>query len=375
MVNKYAHVTGGADRICIELARALRSAGHEVAFLSTESERNLVRHGRFIPLAVTHSSKQMLSPRKQIGVAACAFWNPAAARAMNELLASFRPDIVHAHKLYPQLSVAPLVIAARRKLPVVQTLHDYELVAASSSDHLGGWLDRAESRLSYRFLNSATFPIRHSVHRRCITMSVAVSRFIARCYARNGMPAVVIPNFTEQPDSLPAPFADRFGIAFVGALFPEKGVLDVLRLAQALPEVPITVVGEGPLSPAVEKAARDLPNLVAAGRKTPEEARSVVGSSRVLVMPSKWEEPGGLVALEAMAVGTPVAAYPRGGLADYVSDAGGGRVVAESVQALVRVCVELHGESRVWETLSLQGRKAVAERHSPEAHARKIVEV
>ena len=65
---------------------------------------------------------------------------------MRRLIERFRPQVVHAHKLYPQLSGAPVIAAARAKLPIVQTLHDYEFLAASYLDHRGRWIDRDESR-------------------------------------------------------------------------------------------------------------------------------------------------------------------------------------------------------------------------------------
>jgi glycosyltransferase involved in cell wall biosynthesis len=376
IVNKYAYVTGGADRHCLELARALRSAGHDVAFLSTASDRNLDNRGRFVRLSVTHFSREALPAREQAAVAARTFWNPEAAAAMRDLLDSFRPAVVHAHKLYPQLSVAPLVVAVRRKVPIVQTLHDYELMAASSIDHRGRWRDRSESRFAFRFLNSATYPIRRWVHRRCITVSIAVSRYVARCYAAHGMSTTTIPNFTDEVDSGGAiSFADRSGVAFVGRLTPEKGILDLLGLASLVPDIRITVVGEGPLRDAVEERSRRLPNLFFAGHKTPLETRSLLEASRVLVVPSKWEEPAPLVGLEAMAVGTPLVAYPRGGLAEYVDDAGAGEVVEESVPALARACASLHEDSARWETLSGRGRQAVARTHSPEEYVRRVTEV
>ena len=70
---------------------------------------------------------------------------------MERLVREFRPDVVHAHKLYPQLSVAPVVVAARHRVPVVQTLHDFELVSASLLDVRGGRLDRDETDFASDF--------------------------------------------------------------------------------------------------------------------------------------------------------------------------------------------------------------------------------
>ena len=145
IVNKYLHVTGGADRHCRGLAEILEERGHEVVFLTTEGTDAPDRAAVTIPTSVTHDSRAALSMAEQARAAARSLWNPDAAAAMRRLIAEYRPDVVHAHKLYPQLSVAPLVEAARARIPIVQTLHDFELIAASALDARGGWRDLDET--------------------------------------------------------------------------------------------------------------------------------------------------------------------------------------------------------------------------------------
>jgi glycosyltransferase involved in cell wall biosynthesis len=82
-------------------------------------------------------------------------------------------------------------------------------------------------------------------------------------------------------------------------------------------------------------------------------------------MPSMWQEPGPLVALEAMAAGTPIVAYASGGLAEYVRDAHAGVVVPPNVDALIAAVVDLHECPQRWRELSSCAGKAIQERHSP----------
>ena len=86
-------------------------------------------------------------------------------------------------------------------------------------------------------------------------------------------------------------------------------------------------------------------------------------------MPSRWQEPGGIAALEAMSVGTPVVAYASGGLAEYVGDLGGGRVIEPDAAALARECEALHRDRGAWDELSARGAAGVAGKHSPEQYA------
>jgi glycosyltransferase involved in cell wall biosynthesis len=373
IVNNFAYVTGGADHHCFALARALRDRAHEVAFLSTTGTTNEETQGEFVSCSVTNLTRDDLSAPQRLGVAARAVWNPEAAAALRRLLRSFRPDVVHLHKLYPQLSIAPAVLAARA-VPVVQTLHDYELVAASPFDHDGGRVDRHENRLSYRLLNTATYPLRRHVHARLVDRFVAVSDTIADSHAKRGLAATVLPNFAEAEgtEGSIASARDREGVLFAGRLSGEKGVGDVLELARRLPDTSVTVAGDGPLADRVADEAVQLANLSFVGYLDRPALLERMRSARLVVSPSRWQEPGGLVALEAMSVGTPVVGYDRGGLAEYVRRAQAGVLVEPDVAKLADACRDLQGDPQRWQQLSQAGPLAIAGPYSAERHVTRL---
>jgi glycosyltransferase involved in cell wall biosynthesis len=375
LVNKFARITGGADVHCLWLADALRERGHEVQLLSTSSEENIEREGAFVRPSVTHSSRGDVPIRSQPGVVGRALWNREVATASRRLLADWRPDVVHAHKLYPQLSVAPIVEAARAGVPIVQTLHDFELVSAGALDARGGWRDADEPRMSYRALNTATMPLRRHVHVRRVTAFVAVSRFVARVYRQHGIEATVLPNFVPSSSTPPEPFVSRSGIAFVGRLTAEKGIRDVLLLAAALPDVPVTIVGTGALEHEARSVAARLPNIVLTGFVPPSEVSRIVSHARLVVLPSLCHEAAGLVALEAMVAGTPVVAYSSGGLAEYVGDAGCGLVVPRDPVTLATACGRLLADEPAWSVMSQQGLGAARTTHSSDRYVTRLLEV
>jgi glycosyltransferase involved in cell wall biosynthesis len=365
LVNKYARLTGGADVHCLELAKGLRERGHEVALLSTADERNLDQHGIFVPPTVTNDTRENITGARAVATARRALWNTNVAVAARDLIASFRPDIMHLHKLYPQLSVAPVVVASELGVPLVQTIHDYEFISASPLDDTGGWHDRHEERLAYRVLNTLLYGIKRLVHSPRVGSWVSVSRAMGHAYAERGISTTVIPHFTAPFDENLPKFTDRVGILFVGRLSEEKGLRHVLSLpSQLTDDLPIMVAGDGPLADEIQCAAQSFSSLTYLGKLDRTAVVRQLASARLVIMPSLWQEPAGLVALEAMAAGTPLIAYDSGGLAEYVTDAAAGMIVAPSATLLAEAITSLYNDRETWEKFSQDARKAALRDHT-----------
>ena len=154
------------------------------------------------------------------------------------------------------------------------------------------------------------------------SVNVCCSRALAQ---RLGAPSRVIGN----------PFNDRiFGdshlprdrdLIFVGRLIPEKGAdlllesLARLRERQICPSA--TIVGDGPQRQELQRQALAFglrEQVQFAGAVTGEALAHLLNRHRVIVVPSRWEEPFGIVALEGLACGCMVVASDGGGLPDAV---------------------------------------------------------
>ena len=364
LVNNYARVTGGADIHCLDLAKGLRERGHEVAFIATANKRNVDQQGVFVPTIVTRETRSEMTGARAAQVACRSIWNPSTAAATKKLLGSFRADIVHAHKLYPQLSVAPIVVAASRRIPIVQTVHDYEFISASSIDDTGSWRDQNEDRVAYRALNTALFGVKRLLHIPRIDRWISVSRSTASAYLEHGINTTVLPNFTGPLVGALPRFEERKGILFIGRLAEEKGIRHILDLPIHLPKHPITIAGDGPLASEVEHAAHMFSNLTYLGKLDSEAVARQIASARLVVMPSQWREPGPLAALEAMAAGTPLIAYDNGGLAEYVLDAGAGVVIAPSTASMADAISSIYNDRTCWESFSANACDAIQRQHT-----------
>jgi glycosyltransferase involved in cell wall biosynthesis len=103
---------------------------------------------------------------------------------------------------------------------------------------------------------------------------------------------------------------------FVGRLEEDKGV-DLLLAAAREANVPVRVIGGGPLA---GKLAGIYPEAEFTGWKGANEMHALVRDARALVMPSRYREPFGLVAFEALASGLPVVVSSFAMIAGELSD-------------------------------------------------------
>ena len=150
---------------------------------------------------------------------------------------------------------------------------------------------------------------------------VAVSRAMATAWQHAVSPAVILNGVDTARWSFGA---GGPGAVWSGRIVPEKApheAIDAARLAGLPIQLAGPVLHRGYFEQ--EIALRLGPDVEYVGHLDHETLCRVVGASRVALVTPRWDEPYGLVAAEAMSCGTPVAAYPRGGLVEIVtSDSG-----------------------------------------------------
>jgi len=136
-------------------------------------------------------------------------------------------------------------------------------------------------------------------------------------------------------------------LIFAGRLVSDKGV-DVLLRAVGLMKkkgktVLVTVAGEGPEKDKLQALAAELgiaEQIDFTGERRPEELSGLFNMHRLMVMPSRWQEPFGVAALEGIACGCVVVGTGTGGLAEAIGPCGK-TVVPEDAEALCGAIEEL----------------------------------
>ena len=115
-------------------------------------------------------------------------------------------------------------------------------------------------------------------------------------------------------------------LIFVGRLVSDKGVSLLLDAMQRLETKPrLTIVGDGPERANLERQVADLqlqPQVQFVGAQRGEALAQFLRQHEILVVPSLWEEPFGIVALEGIACGCVVIGSAGGGLAEAIGPCG-----------------------------------------------------
>lgn len=279
---------GGMESHTWTLARGLRARGHDVRVHAGAGSDPALGDVQILDEQPLRLSEQA---RGDVSMPAEAFMRDhhAYQHLMLRLAADRSLDVVHNNSLH----YLPVAMADTLHCPVVTTLHTPPTP----------WLESAATGKS----NRTTF--------------VAVSPHTAQRWSERVLVDRVIANGIDL-DRWPAgPGGGGFAV-WSGRLVPEKGAhLAVLAAAEA--GVPLVLAGPAPddvylrdvLRPLLGRGARWTGHLDQAA------LAGLVGSASVAVVTPCWDEPYGLVIAEAMATGTPVAAFARGAVPGLVTAA------------------------------------------------------
>jgi glycosyltransferase involved in cell wall biosynthesis len=178
---------------------------------------------------------------------------------------------------------------------------------------------------------------------------ICVSETLAAAVREAGVEAVVIPNGVRVPEEVGPP-AQPAEVLYVGRLSPEK---NIDTLVEAVGDLNLVVVGDGPLRDRVPNALGAVPHA---------EVERRLERASVVVAPCE-REGFGLAAAEAMAFGRPVVAAAGGALLDLVSDGETGFLVPPRDAPALRTAVKrLLDDSELSRRLGLAGRDVARER-------------
>jgi glycosyltransferase involved in cell wall biosynthesis len=329
-------VAGGAETYLRQIIPGLREQGHQIAF-AHEVEAPEGRES----IAATDPALTWCIARSGV---------PAVLHN----LSAWRPDVLFVHGLTQHDWLLEIV----KTVPAVFFCHDYAGICISGTKtfralearscsrafgwqclvhyypcHCGGWnpvtmwreYDRQSERLKLLRLGQAIVTASSAVRQEYLRNGFAPERVHLAPLMPN---CEIAPSLTGNPRDHPGHNAP-WQLLFAGRMEWMKGgdiLLDTLPIASAALDRPLQVTfsGDGTCRDQWERKAALLQSerlrIEFTGWQDAGALQAILDRTHLLVFPSVWPEPFGLVGLEAGCRGVPVAAFSKGGIPDWLKD-------------------------------------------------------
>jgi glycosyltransferase involved in cell wall biosynthesis len=400
---------GGTEVYVEGLCRRLQDAGHEVLIAAPDPGRSTVAEYEYHGVPVfrypitEHPTRDQAYHRVAMpGTEHLVRW-----------LAEERPDILHVHSIKTGAGLPEFREARRLGIRIITTFHLPSLgymchtgelmeggqhpcdgivwpskCGACSLTHVGvparasriigalpPWIGRGLGRVPGKVGTvlgmSALVADSERMQRELFTLvecGVVLNETAYRMLLANGAPAAKVainrlgvsqPHIRRKPGPEAEPTRRPVHFAFAGRLHPAKGLAETVLAVRAIPrDVDFRLDIRAPILDSAARAfADDLRRLAADDPRvrfepavTPADMPTVLAAIDALVSPSLSFENGPTVALEAMAVGTPVIAARVGNLTEVIVDGVNGRLVTPGSVAELAAALRdaaLHPESTI----------------------------
>lgn len=361
-------IEGGAEISLKLIVEGMKSLGHEVVVLSLMPEKGLKNElvdGVKVYRAGLQNTYWPYSKAKKNKLSRLNWHyqdqsNEAMAEVVKEILIAEKPDVVSCHNL-AGWSAAVWEPISKAGIPIVQVLHDLYLLCPNSN------MFKNEQTCENQCFSCKLLRSNHSEKSKHVSAVVGISnsilqRFIDFGYFSNAYKTIIyntrtIPNPSPKPlrkDGQPI----RFG--YLGTLSKVKGLEWLIEQFKKLDfKASLSVAGKGDVE--YEKHLKEISseaNIAFVGYVNSTEFLAGID---VLIVPSLWEEPLGMVAIEALANHVPVIANKRGGLQETVKDGINGLYCYDSEpDSLSATMKQLYANPEQYNQFSQAARESVA---------------
>ena len=350
----------GSGIYTMNVAQELRNAGHEV--MAIVPEHDVVDGYPFHVKTIVFSNGQNENPQLDFNFP-CFTTHPRSTTTFYELtdgqmqayvqawrqaiesaIAEFRPDIVHANHVW-----VTSYVARESGLPYVASCHGTDLMGFGEGPRYRE-MALAAAEGAYRVIaisRQVRADVLETYQLPDEQVALIWNGFDADCFR-------VMPQVTREAVLAEFGLAGAEGplVSFVGKFTSFKGIDVLLKAAaiyeEALPGVQTVLAGHGELWDDMHALRDDLDlrGVHFLGHHPQPKVARIYNVADVSVVPSRAEG-FGLVAVEALACGTPVVATNSGGLPDFISEEVGALVPVDDPEALAAAIVaEIEGGTK-----------------------------
>ncbi|MCA9401374.1 MAG: glycosyltransferase [Candidatus Omnitrophica bacterium] len=372
--NRY-QFRGGEDGVVDAEIRMLRHHGHEVLLIEGSND-----------FFETGGVPQRAAAFKNL------FWSKKSYLQCRQAIRKHKPDLAHFHNIF--YSLTPSVYDACRDLsvPVVQSQHNFRLLCANGLFFRNGHVCEdcvefgrmegvkhacfRQSRLKTAVLSYMVF---HHWQRRTwqdkIDRYIMAADFTKAKYAAHGIAEEKIsvkPHFLyPEPESCPGPDGRQGGVLYVGRLSREKGVEVLLTAWKNCHDIPLKIMGTGPLEQELKKFVQQqkIENVEFLGFVNDETYHRHMCQAQLVVIPSQCYENFPRIIAESYAYGIPVVASRLGSLIELVKEGHSGILFqAEDPEDLSSKVRQLMSRPEILATMSKNARELYQQNFSMEVN-------
>jgi glycosyltransferase involved in cell wall biosynthesis len=386
MANKFFFHKGGAESVMFEERDYLLRSGEEVIDFSMQDERNC--KSPYESHFVSHKDYQGRNLSK-IGPALSLVHSREAVSKIAALIDKLRPDIMHCHNVYHQITPSIISVAKSRGIPVVLTLHDFKPMCpvylrlragrpcslCLDGDFRQVLVNRCAGGIGASALLYAEAAIQRWLGSyEKVDRFLAPSRFMRASALHRFRPeqVVLLYNGVDTAE-IDESTRDEGYVLYLGRVSREKGVETLLRAHEAAGTWDLVVAGTGPLARGLQK---QYPKPRFVGQLSGPALKATIGGASAIVVPSEWYENCPMSVLEAMAYGKPIVASRIGGIPELVLDGETGVLFEPGDAGELRTHISrLMGNASLRARMGAAGRTRAERQFSIEKHNASLIDI
>jgi len=326
-------------------------------------------------------------------------WSFKNYKAVKNIIEQNAPDIVHVHTFFPLLSPSVLYAAKKCNCKVVATLHDTRFICPCATSLMGTKLCNKcgdghylrmfkygcfkNSRLQ-SLIVAAIFKyhrLRRSFYRQidkyiCLNDNqIKLLKEIGfdnnKIIKKYNFVADNNINLTEERYGLP----DRY-VVFYGRIGEEKGIRILMKIWNQIMDIPLVVMGGGPLEDEFKVWAEGHNNVYFLGYTQHDKCMVIVKKSEFVVFPSIWYEGCSMVEIETESLGKALIATDLGFSQEAIKDGFNGyKVALNDIDAFRKRITELWDNHELCVEMGKNARKDYEKKYMPEDNYRQLMDI
>lgn len=327
-------------------------------------------------------------------------WSFRHYKAIQKIIKQEKPDIVHVHTFFPLLSPSILYAAKRYGVKVVATLHDTRFICPCSTSLRGTKLcNECGDGHYFRMcqygcfknsrLQSLVVAFIFKYHRLRKTFYKQIDKYI--CLNDNQINLLetigfdkskIVKKYNFVPDAesnLKAikvnAIPERY-VVFYGRIGEEKGVHLLMKMWDSINDIPLVVMGSGPLESEFRSWAEGKDNVYFLGYTEHKKCLSIVKNAEYVVFPSIWYEGCSMVEIETESLGKSLIATDLGFSAETIIDGVNGyKVRLGNVSEFVEKINMLWNEPKMCLKMGENARKDYLDKFTPEDNYKQLIRI